>query len=76
MDVSTVAEVYEEEGVLKTKGLTGRILKINKEWKNRDGKWYIGVKRGYEIFPDSLITRLKKVNNNKRGGREYKMIDE
>ncbi|KTW27743.1 hypothetical protein T552_02182 [Pneumocystis carinii B80] len=60
VDVSTVAEVYEEEGVLKTKGLTGRILKINKEWKNRDGKWYIGVKRGYEIFPDSLITRLKK----------------
>ncbi|EMR08359.1 hypothetical protein PNEG_03199 [Pneumocystis murina B123] len=60
VDVTTVAEVFEEDEVLKTKGLSGRTLKISKEWKNRDGKWFLGIKRGYEFFPESLVTRLKK----------------
>lgn len=60
IDTTTFAEVVDEGEILTTTGLSGRKLKISKEWSNPDGKWRLGLKRGYEVFPESLITRLKK----------------
>ncbi|CCJ29848.1 unnamed protein product [Pneumocystis jirovecii] len=65
VDTTTLANVVDEGCMLSTIGLSGRMLKINKKWENSDGKWYLGIKRGYEIFPDSLVLRLKKERYDK-----------
>lgn len=37
-----------------------RTLKLNPKWANPSGEWRIGLKRGFELFPKSLVTRVKK----------------
>ena len=40
-------------------GLTGRTLKIGSDWKNKNSEWRLGIKAAYELFPSSLVSRLK-----------------
>ncbi|KAG4304796.1 hypothetical protein PORY_001849 [Pneumocystis oryctolagi] len=65
VDMTTFSEVFDEGDVFSIIGLSGKKLKVNKKWKNPDGKWRLGIKRAYEIFPESLISRLKKERYDK-----------
>ncbi|KAG5438331.1 hypothetical protein PCANB_002819 [Pneumocystis canis] len=60
VDITTRANITDEIDFFSTIGLSGRKLKISKKWENPNGIWYLGIKRGYELFPKSLITRLEK----------------
>uniref|UniRef100_A0A7S2RCW9 Tripeptidyl-peptidase 2 n=1 Tax=Rhizochromulina marina TaxID=1034831 RepID=A0A7S2RCW9_9STRA len=53
----SAAEAKEEGRVLE--GKSGRLLRIPAEWKNPSGKWQVGLKRGYELFPRTLVNRVK-----------------
>ncbi len=46
----------------KITGLTGRDLQIPKAWqqKNKSGKYHVGIKRAYELYPSRLVPRLKR----------------
>ncbi|KPM02963.1 tripeptidyl-peptidase 2 [Sarcoptes scabiei] len=57
VDTSTVVEI-DSEGFIT--GLTKRKLRIPLDWKNPTGKYHIGVKNVYELFPESVRTRIKK----------------
>jgi len=46
-------------------GLTGRTLLIGKDWENPKGEYRLGIKRAYDFFPQSLITRLKRERKKK-----------
>ncbi len=57
-DVMMSDEVEPEDG--KLTGQTGRTLAINKKWKNPSGKYRLGLKAGFDLFPAPLVSRLKK----------------
>jgi len=55
VDTSTVREAVN--GVLE--GLSGRKLKLGK-WDNPSGKYHVGVKPAFQLFPRGLTPRIKK----------------
>ena len=57
-DVATTCMVKAEEGTIT--GLTGRVLTVGKDWQNPTGNLHLGMKAGWELFPSSLTSRLKK----------------
>ena len=41
-------------------GLSGRTLLVSPDWANPSGKWKVGFKRAYELFPGNLVSRRKR----------------
>lgn len=58
VDTSKVVSIDNETNTIT--GLTGRKLKIPKSWSNPTGKWHVGFKQGYELYPASVANRIKK----------------
>eukprot|EP00808_Paulinella_micropora_P028965 g4430.t1 len=56
-DVDCSKEVTADKD-LTVKGLSGRTLFLGKDWKNPAGKYRLGLKRAYELFPQDLTKRL------------------
>lgn len=46
---------------LPEKYFTGASLVINTSWKNPSGEWHVGYKLVYELFTETLTSRLKVV---------------
>ena len=41
-------------------GACGRKLRINTAWKNPSGKWRVGSKPAFDLYPQGLVERLRK----------------
>ena len=49
--------VFITEGYLL--GATGHRLVPNTDWVNPSGQFYVGFKKGFELFPKQLVERVK-----------------
>lgn len=56
-DVDTSTMVKAKDGIID--GLTGRKLKVDKNWKPRNDEYRVGIKRAYELYPGALVGRMK-----------------
>ena len=56
VDCKTVQSA--KDGLLM--GFADRKLRINPAWINPSGRYHVGWKRGYDFFPEELVTRLKR----------------
>ncbi|MCA9089909.1 MAG: S8 family serine peptidase [Planctomycetaceae bacterium] len=57
-DVDTSKILEAKDG--KLSGLTGRELIISPKWRNPSGKYRVGIKAGWDLFPPELTERLKE----------------
>lgn len=58
-DVDTSTVVKADDNCCIT-GASGASLVINSSWKNPSGEWRVGCKLMYELFTDTLTSRVKK----------------
>ncbi|KAL8612352.1 hypothetical protein ACOMHN_020171 [Nucella lapillus] len=56
VDTTTITEVKDGE----ITGLSSRKLKIPEGWTNPTGRYHIGLKPAFELFPKPLMERIKK----------------
>lgn len=55
-DVDTSKVVQAPDGYIN--GLTGRKLKVPSNWKNPTGKYHIGLRNLYSLYPNKLKERV------------------
>ncbi|GLT35948.1 hypothetical protein SLA2020_103570 [Shorea laevis] len=58
-DIDT-SKVVKADGDGCIRGASGASLVINSSWKNPTGEWHVGCKLVYELFTDTLTSRIKK----------------
>ncbi|XP_022736823.1 tripeptidyl-peptidase 2-like isoform X2 [Durio zibethinus] len=63
-DVDT-SKVVQADGDGRIRGASGASLVVNSSWKNPSGEWHVGYKLVYELFTDTLTSRLKKERKKK-----------
>ncbi|XP_068214350.1 tripeptidyl-peptidase 2 [Palaemon carinicauda] len=71
-DVDTSTIVEASEGVIA--GLSGRKLKVPESWVNPTGKFHIGVKGAYAIYPQRLRERVSKERKEKNWDSVHKAL--
>ncbi|PRQ60108.1 putative tripeptidyl-peptidase II [Rosa chinensis] len=62
VDTSKVVKA-DENGCIP--GASGASLHVNSSWKNPSGEWHVGYKLVYELFTDTLTSRLKRERRKK-----------
>ncbi|KAL3524283.1 hypothetical protein ACH5RR_017117 [Cinchona calisaya] len=73
IDVSTVVKADADGCIL---GASGAYLVVNTSWKNPSGEWHVGYKLVYELFTDTLTSRLKKERKKKWDERNQEALAE
>lgn len=51
--------------------ILGASLVVNSSWKNPTGEWHVGYKLVYELFTDTLTSRLKVRNSTIIDTRDF-----
>lgn len=69
-DVITTTVVQAKEGCLT--GLTGRKLKVPETWKNPTGKFRLGVKNAFDLYPKRLRERMTEERKEKHWDSNHK----
>nr|XP_010918543.1 tripeptidyl-peptidase 2 [Elaeis guineensis] len=73
VDTSKVVKVDIDGCIV---GASGRKLALNPSWKNPSQEWHVGCKLVYELFTDTLTSRLKKERKKKWDEKNQEAISE
>ncbi|KAG0233916.1 subtilase family-domain-containing protein [Mortierella sp. GBAus27b] len=63
-----------EDGHPVVTGLSGRKLRLNKDWKNPSGEYRLGIKRAFDLFPDELQERIKAERKAEFEKEHFKLV--
>ncbi|KAF3340242.1 tripeptidyl-peptidase 2 [Carex littledalei] len=73
VDTSKVVKADEDGYIV---GASGSKLLLNPSWKNPSQEWHVGCKLVYELFTDTLTSRLKKERKKKWDEENQEAISE
>ncbi|XP_009617650.1 tripeptidyl-peptidase 2 [Nicotiana tomentosiformis] len=73
VDTSKVVKA-DSDGCIR--GASGASLVINSSWKNPSGEWHVGCKLVYELFTDTLTSRVKKERKKRWDEKNQEAIAE
>ncbi|KAL7003416.1 tripeptidyl-peptidase II Tpp2 [Sarracenia purpurea var. burkii] len=74
-DIDTSNKVKADaDGCIR--GASGASLIVNSSWKNPSGEWHVGYKLVYELFTDTLTSRLKRERKKKWDEKHQEAIVE
>uniref|UniRef100_A0A0D3F8K4 tripeptidyl-peptidase II n=1 Tax=Oryza barthii TaxID=65489 RepID=A0A0D3F8K4_9ORYZ len=73
VDTSKVVKADDDGSIV---GASGTHLIINPSWKNPSQEWHVGCKLVYELFTDTLTSRLKKERKKKWDEHNQEAISE
>ncbi|KAJ8771482.1 hypothetical protein K2173_026659 [Erythroxylum novogranatense] len=71
VDTSKVVKADDDGRIM---GTSGAALLVNSSWKNPSGEWHVGCKLVYELFPNSLTSRLKRERRKKWDEKNHEEI--
>jgi len=63
-----------EDGCVK--GVYGDMLRVGKGWKNPSGKWRVGTRRVFELYPAGLVARMKEERRKKLAVLHQQLVAE
>ena len=58
VDTSTVRITHGDED-RQIQGLSGRTLLLPDHWDNPSGRWHVGIKAAFDLFPTAVKTRMQ-----------------
>jgi tripeptidyl-peptidase-2 len=67
-------KINVKDDAISITGCTGKTLLLNKEWINPSGQWKIGMKSLYDLFPKSLLSRIKDERKEKFEKKHHRLI--
>ncbi|KAL6634882.1 hypothetical protein ACP70R_027553 [Stipagrostis hirtigluma subsp. patula] len=73
VDTSKVVKADADGAIV---GASGACLVVNSSWKNPSQEWHVGCKLVYELFTDTLTSRLKKERKKKWDEENQEAISE
>ncbi|XP_059629254.1 tripeptidyl-peptidase 2 isoform X2 [Cornus florida] len=73
IDTSNVVKANADGCIL---GASGASLAVNSSWENPSGEWHVGYKLVYELFTNTLTSRLKKERKKKWDEKNQEVIAE
>ncbi|WOL10116.1 tripeptidyl-peptidase 2 [Canna indica] len=73
VDTSKVVKADDDGCIL---GASGTKLAVNPSWKNPSQEWHVGYKLVYELFTNTLTSRLKKERKKKWDEKNQEAISE
>ncbi|TVU28818.1 hypothetical protein EJB05_20353, partial [Eragrostis curvula] len=73
VDTSKVIKADADGAIV---GASGTRLVVNSSWKNPSQEWHVGCKLVYELFTDTLTSRLKKERKKKWDEENQEAISE
>ncbi|KAL6911947.1 hypothetical protein ACP4OV_000752 [Aristida adscensionis] len=73
VDTSKVVKADSDGAIV---GASGARLIVNSSWKNPSQEWHVGCKLVYELFTDTLTSRLKKERKKKWDEENQEAISE
>ncbi|XAR53659.1 Tripeptidyl-peptidase II [Bertholletia excelsa] len=73
IDTSNVVKA-DADGCIR--GASGATLIVNSSWKNPSGEWHVGYKLVYELFTDTLTSRLKTERKKKWDEKHQEAVAE
>jgi tripeptidyl-peptidase II len=74
-DVECSVVLQVEPGHLNLRGASGRLIQLNPAWSNPSGTYFLGTKRGFDLFSSPLAKRVQTARERRRVAAQQQLLE-